>query len=51
MGFTRPGTVVRDMSGAPNDFDPESPAEREIAGEAADDRSDFLSLMGHAYRG
>jgi uncharacterized membrane protein len=39
------------MPGAPDDFDPESPAEREIAGEAAEDRSDFLSLMGHAYRG
>lgn len=33
------------------DFDPESREEREVAGEAADDRSDFLSLMGHAYRG
>jgi uncharacterized membrane protein len=39
------------MSDVPGDFDPESPAEREIAGEAATDRSDFLSLMGHAYRG
>jgi uncharacterized membrane protein len=39
------------MTGKPEDFDPESPGEREIAGEAADDRSDFLSLMGHAYRG
>jgi uncharacterized membrane protein len=39
------------MPGAPDDFDPESPAEREVAGEAAGDRSDFLSLMGHAYRG
>jgi len=35
----------------PSDFDPESPEEREIAGEAATDRSDFLSLMGHTYRG
>jgi len=34
-----------------DDFDPEAPEEREVAGEAARDRSDFLSLMGHAYRG
>lgn len=39
------------MSEPPTDFDPESPEEREIAGAAAGDRSDFLSLMGHAYRG
>jgi uncharacterized membrane protein len=39
------------MSDPQRDFDPESPEEREIAGEAAQDRSDFLSLMGHAYRG
>lgn len=39
------------MSELPTDFDPESPEEREIASEAARDRSDFLSLMGHAYRG
>jgi uncharacterized membrane protein len=39
------------MSDIPGEFDPESPEEREIAGEAATDRSDFLSLMGHAYRG
>lgn len=39
------------MSDSPNDFDSESPEEREVAGEAAGDRSDFLSLMGHAYRG
>lgn len=39
------------MSDIPSDFDSESPEEREIAGKAADDRSDFLSLMGHAYRG
>ena len=39
------------MTTPPEDFDPESPAEREVAGEAATDRSDFLSLMGHAYRG
>ncbi len=39
------------MTDIPPDFDPESPEEREIAGEAATDRSDFLSLMGHAYRG
>lgn len=39
------------MSDIPPDFDPESPEDREIAGEAARDRGDFLSLMGHAYRG
>jgi len=39
------------MSDIPPDFDPESPEEREIAGGAARDRGDFLSLMGHAYRG
>ncbi|NHX35942.1 MULTISPECIES: DUF2270 domain-containing protein [Halolamina] len=39
------------MTDIPPDFDPESPEEREIAGEAATDRSDFLSLMGHTYRG
>lgn len=39
------------MPDIPPDFDPEAPEEREIAGEAADDRGDFLSLMGHAYRG
>jgi uncharacterized membrane protein len=39
------------MSDVPSDFDPESPEEREIAGEAARDRDGFLSLMGHAYRG
>lgn len=39
------------MPELPTDFDPESPEEREIAGQAAGDRSDFLSLMGHAYRG
>ncbi|MUV87455.1 DUF2270 domain-containing protein [Natronomonas sp. CBA1123] len=39
------------MSDIPRDFDPESPEEREIAGKAATDRSDFLALMGHAYRG
>jgi uncharacterized membrane protein len=39
------------MADLPDDFDPESPEEREIGGEAAGDRSDFLSLMGHVYRG
>jgi uncharacterized membrane protein len=39
------------MADDSDDFDPESTEEREIAGEAATDRSDFLSLMGHAYRG
>lgn len=39
------------MADTPTDFDPASPEEREIAGEAAQDRDDFLSLMGHAYRG
>lgn len=39
------------MGDVSRDFDPESPEEREIAGEAARDRTDFLALMGHAYRG
>jgi uncharacterized membrane protein len=39
------------MSDTQADFDPQSREEREIAGEAARDRSDFLSLMGHTYRG
>ena len=39
------------MSDIPPDFDPESPDEREIAGEPAGERDDFLSLMGHVYRG
>ncbi len=32
-------------------FDPEAPEHREVAAEAAMERSDFLSLMGHFYRG
>jgi uncharacterized membrane protein len=39
------------MSDPPEDFDPASRAEREVAAEAADDRSDLLSLMAHTYRG
>jgi uncharacterized membrane protein len=39
------------MAGISDDFDPESTEDREIGGEAARDRSDFLSLMGHVYRG
>ncbi|MFD1633934.1 DUF2270 domain-containing protein [Haloplanus ruber] len=39
------------MPDGSRDFDPESPDEREIAGEAARDRDEFLSLMGHSYRG
>ncbi|WP_423995522.1 DUF2270 domain-containing protein [Halorubrum trapanicum] len=39
------------MSDPPEDFDPESREEREVAAEAATDRSDFLSLMAHTYRG
>lgn len=39
------------MPDIPSDFDPESREQREIAGSAATDRGDFLSLMGHAYRG
>jgi len=39
------------MADTPTDFDPESPEEREVAGEAATDRDGFLSLMSHAYRG
>lgn len=39
------------MTDSSKEFDPESPEERDVAGEAAGDRTDFLSLMGHAYRG
>ena len=39
------------MSDSTADFDSESPEEREVAGKAAHDRSDFLSLMAHTYRG
>jgi uncharacterized membrane protein len=39
------------MSDLPRDFNPESPEQREIAVEAARDRSDFVTLMIHAYRG
>ncbi|ELZ45852.1 hypothetical protein C463_05440 [Halorubrum californiense DSM 19288] len=39
------------MSDSPEDFDPESREEREVAAGAATDRSDFLSLMAHTYRG
>lgn len=39
------------MSEPPEDFDPESRKEREVAAEAAGDRSDLLSLMAHTYRG
>jgi uncharacterized membrane protein len=39
------------MSDVPDDFDPESREDREIAGAAARERGEFLSLMGHAYRG
>jgi uncharacterized membrane protein len=39
------------MTDPSTEFDPESPEKREVAGEAAGDRADFLSLMGHAYRG
>lgn len=39
------------MSDRTAEFDPESSAEREVAGEAAHDSDDFLSLMGHTYRG
>jgi uncharacterized membrane protein len=51
VGFTCPPLVIGYRTGKPDYFDPESPEEREVAGEAAGDRSDFLSLMGHAYRG
>lgn len=34
-----------------DDFDAESAAEREVGSEAARDSTDFLSLMGHFYRG
>ncbi|MEZ3162709.1 DUF2270 domain-containing protein [Halorubrum sp. RMP-47] len=39
------------MSEPSEGFDPESREEREVVAEAAGDRSDFLSLMGHAYGG
>jgi len=39
------------MTDSSSEFDPEAPEEREVAGDAAGDRTDFLSLMGHAYRG
>lgn len=39
------------MSEPPEDFDSGSREEREVAAEAAGDRSDLLSLMGHTYRG
>ncbi|WP_144797812.1 DUF2270 domain-containing protein [Halorubrum depositum] len=39
------------MSEPPEDFDPGSREEREVAAEAAGDRSDLLSLMAHTYRG
>ncbi|MFQ3283781.1 MAG: putative membrane protein [Natronomonas sp.] len=39
------------MSDSETDFDPESPEKRDVGGEAASDQADFLSLMGHAYRG
>ena len=51
MGFTCRLSVCEDMAEPSEEFDPESPEEREVAGEAAGDRTDFLSLMGHAYRG
>ncbi len=44
-------SVCTCMGELPDDFKPDSPEEREIGGEAARDRSDFLSLMGHLYRG
>jgi len=39
------------MSDPSAEFDPESRSEREVAAEAAEDRSELLSLMGHTYRG
>ena len=39
------------MSDPSEEFDPGSRTEREVGAEAADDRSDFLSLMAHTYRG
>lgn len=39
------------MADSSDEFDPESPEAREIGGQATRDRSDFLSLMGHFYRG
>lgn len=42
-----------DLEGAPGaeTFEATEREEREIAGEAARERSDFLSMMGHLYRG
>lgn len=42
---------VMGASGDPDEFDPEAPESREVAGEAATDRDEFLSLMAHLYRG
>ncbi|WP_338729243.1 DUF2270 domain-containing protein [Haladaptatus sp. DJG-WS-42] len=39
------------MTSSDDHFDPEAREGREVAGEAATDRSDFLALMGHVYRG
>ncbi|TKX75864.1 DUF2270 domain-containing protein [Halorubrum sp. GN11_10-6_MGM] len=39
------------MTDPSEEFDPGSREEREVAAEAATDRSDFLSLMAHTYRG
>jgi len=39
------------MSDPSADFDPESREEREVAAEAAGDRSELLPLMAHTYRG
>lgn len=38
-------------AGTPEDFQAEDPEQREIAGQAATERGDFLGLMGHLYRG
>jgi len=51
MGITCRLAVSGCVADSSDEFDPESPEEREVAGEAAGDRTGFLSLMGHACRG
>lgn len=46
-GGSRPG----EADALPAGFDPEAPEHREVAAGAAMERSDFLGLMGHLYRG
>lgn len=39
------------MGHGKDDFEPEARAEREVAGDRADDRAEFVGLMQHFYRG